>query len=160
MSSPRAKYVFVHDIYLVLDERHLTIGDLADGIGVSRQHLGSLLAGHRAVTVRMRQKILAHPKLAGLPERRLWKVALSGNVDGTAATFELDEIGRLLDAYGVPGTVNADASPLARVRWLVDELRARERHVAALESMLSPEALAFVATMEAEVGDAAKPLPV
>lgn len=146
MSPLRARYVFVHDIYLVLDERHLTIGDLAAELGVNRQHLGSLLAGRRPVTVRMRQKILAHPKLTGLPERRLWRVLPEPAADSSLATFQRDELSRLLDAYGVPGTVNADAGPLARVRWLAEELQARERHVAALEAMLSPEALALVAT--------------
>lgn len=140
----RRKYVFTDDFRRVLDERHLTAMDLARDIEISRSHLSMVMGGFKAVSVRLRQKILAHPALKGVPEQRLWKVVLAVAADPSDLAYQLEELGRLLDAYNVPGGVDGDPSPLARVRWLLDELRARERHVEALEGMLSPEALLFV----------------
>lgn len=140
----RRKYVFVEDFRRVLDERHLTASDLARDMGVGRQHLSTVMGGFKAISVRMRQKILAHPALKGVPEQRLWKVVLALAADPSDLPFQLEELGRLLDAYSVPGSVDGDPSPLARMRWVLDELRARERHVAALEGMLSPDALLLV----------------
>ena len=143
-SLHRLKYVFVDDFRRVLDELHLTSSDVALAIGISRQQLSSVMAGFRPVSVRLRQKILSHEKLRDVPEHRLWKIVLAPGADQHMAVLQLDEIRRLLDAHTTPAGVDGDSSTLARVRWVLDELRARERHVDVLEGLLSPEARLLV----------------
>ncbi len=61
-------------IALVLDRNHLCHEGFAQELGISRQYWSMLFNGRRSVTPRLRARLLANPRMAGIPESELWDV--------------------------------------------------------------------------------------
>jgi len=61
-------------IALVLDRHHLCHEGFAQELGISRQYWSMLFNRRRPVTPRIRARLLANSRLAGIPESELWDV--------------------------------------------------------------------------------------
>ena len=55
-----------------LDRKHLSQGDFAAKLGVSRSHWSQLLNRRRSLSVRMRQRLLGMRLLRGVAEVEMW----------------------------------------------------------------------------------------
>jgi transcriptional regulator with XRE-family HTH domain len=61
-------------IALVLDQHHICHEGFASELGISRQYWSMLFNGKRSLTPRIRARLLANPRLEGLPEAEIWDV--------------------------------------------------------------------------------------
>ena len=61
-------------IALILDQHHLCHEGFARELGLSRQYWSMLFNGKRPLSPPVRARILACPRLAGIPESELWDV--------------------------------------------------------------------------------------
>ena len=61
-------------IALVLDQHHLWHEGIAKELGLSRQYWSLLFNRRRPVSPRIRARLLANPRLEGIPESELWEV--------------------------------------------------------------------------------------
>ena len=65
-------------IALALDRNHLCHEGFAQELGICRQYWSMLFNARRSVPPRIRSRLLASPRLAGIPESELWDVRPSG----------------------------------------------------------------------------------
>ena len=65
-------------IALALDRSHICHEGFAQELGISRQFWSMLFNARRRVTPRIRARLLANPRLAGIPESELWDVRPTG----------------------------------------------------------------------------------
>jgi hypothetical protein len=61
-------------IALVLDRHHLCHEGFAQELGLSRQYWSMLFNRHRPLSPRIRARLLANPRLVGIPEGELWEI--------------------------------------------------------------------------------------
>jgi hypothetical protein len=61
-------------IALVLDRHHLCHEGFAQELGLSRQYWSMLFNRRRPLSPRIRARLLANPRLAGIPEGELWEI--------------------------------------------------------------------------------------
>jgi transcriptional regulator with XRE-family HTH domain len=69
-------------IALALDQSHLCHEGFASELGLSRQYWSMLFNGRRSVPPWIRTRLLANPRLAGIPEAELWEVRPASNERG------------------------------------------------------------------------------
>jgi hypothetical protein len=73
-SRPLEFHINRSRIALVLDEHHLCHEGFAQELGLSRQYWSALYNRKRPLSPPIRARILACPRLAGIPESELWDV--------------------------------------------------------------------------------------
>ena len=56
----------------LLEEHHLTHGELAQQLGYSRSYWSLLVNGHRGLSPKVRRCLRKHSILASVPEDELW----------------------------------------------------------------------------------------
>lgn len=56
----------------LLEQHHLTHGDIAQQLGYSRSYWSLLVNGHRRLSPRVRRCLRSHPVFASIPEDELW----------------------------------------------------------------------------------------
>ena len=66
-------------IALALDQHHLCHKSFAKELKVSRQYWSLLFNSRRPVSPRIRARLLASPRLTGVPESELWEIRPSTN---------------------------------------------------------------------------------
>ena len=57
----------------IIDAHHLTLGEVAGLVGMSRSFWSQLLNNRRGVSPKMRTRIRACPVFAGVPDAELWQ---------------------------------------------------------------------------------------
>lgn len=75
-NQPRRTSMFFLNASIVsarLEERHLTHGDFADELGLSRSYWSQILNRRRPLTAHVRQWLLKSTTLSGLREDDLWE---------------------------------------------------------------------------------------
>ena len=57
----------------LLGRRNMTLTEGAEKLGVSRSYFSQLLAGRRALSPKVRRRLLANPPFSELPAEDLWR---------------------------------------------------------------------------------------